>query len=614
MKTLSYILGICLFTFYSSLAQSEFKATTIEYGTFEGETLPLRDYENSVVSTDLSNPIVIDQMTRLASKSTSDALPIGPDPLAQNTQPTRAAREILVNFVGSFIGEAGGALPPDPTGAAGPNHYVHGVNLSIKIFDKNGNVLTGPTPLSTFLGTANDDGDPIVMYDQLADRFFVSQFRTIDDALIIGVSTSPDPTGSYFVYSFPLDSFPDYPKYAVWPNAYYLAANKFVGTPVYALDRNTMLAGGPNPTIIGFDLPGLVMNPSALFSPEPANLVGNTAPPDVPGYVVYLQDDTWFGVSFDHVKVWEIDPDFATPGNSTISAPSLIAVQPFDSAFNPLGMADIDQPLTDQKLASQSGIISYMANYRSFGGHNSFLFNFNVDVDGNNRAGIRWIELRNTGTAPWQVHQEGTWTRDDGEHRFMGSMGIDNEGNIALAYSRGSEENAVGLYFTGRLETDPLGQMSFEEQEIQEGLGVQVNTSRYGDYAQMTMDPDGETFWFTSQYYMAINQWTTRIAAFNLENIPILDIGDTSKDETDIIIIPIHQDNYEIRLTTPQDLGAVRYEVIDGQGRSIYSGTLRKNVDHYSGSFSSAALASGMYVVRIFNSGNFRRTKKVLIN
>ncbi len=609
-----YLVSISLILAVSpSMSQSSFKASSIEYGTFLGETKAFRDYETLVPAADPDNVIEIRNNMRRPGKSKSNALPLGADPLSQISSPTRAAKEVLVNFVGTFIGESGGARPPDPTGAAGPNHYVHGVNISIKIFDKNGNVLAGPTSLSSFLGSGNNDGDPIVMYDQLADRFFISQFRTSDDALIIGVSTTPDPTGTYYLYSFPLDSFPDYPHYSVWPDAYFLTANKFIGNTTYALDRQAMVAGEPNPVIIGFDLPGIVFNPNTVFSPEPANLLGTSFPTDVPGYIVYLQDDAWFGVSFDHVKVWEIEPDFANPGNSTISAPSLIAVQPFDSIFFSITEGDVGQPLTSQKLSSQAGIISYMANYRSFGTHNSFIVNFNVDVDGNNRSGIRWIELRNTDTGPWSVHQEGTWTRDDGEHRFMGSMGIDINGNIALAYSRGSVNNAVGLYYTGRLESDPLGQMSFEEQLIQEGLGVQLGTNRYGDYSQMTMDPDGETFWFTSQYFMAINQWTTKITAFNLENIPLLGNADSFTGESELLVYPRDEEVYDMVLRNTADLGELKYELIDIQGRMATQSRLERSTDGYHGSFSKATLAKGVYVVRVSNNATFSLSKKVII-
>lgn len=613
MKNINYLLTILLFAGTVGYSQSSFEAASIEYGTFLGETLPFSEYETVTPVTDLDNPTFIQNNLRRPTKSNPDALPLGPDPMVQEDASTRAAREILVNFDGSSVGEAGNFIPPDPTGAVGPNHYVHAVNTIVKIFDKSGNVLAGPTALSTFLNSGNNDGDPIVMYDQLADRFFVSQFRTSDDALIIGVSTTPDPTGTYNLYSFPLDAFPDYPHYGVWPDAYYLTANKFTGNRVYALDRAAMIAGAANPTIVGFNLPGVVFNPNTVFSPEPANLLGTTAPANVPGYIVYLQDDGWPGVTFDHIKIWEINVDFITPANSTISAPDLIAVQPFDSTFFVFGSGDIPQPNTSQRLDSQAGIISYMANYRSFPGHNSFLINFNVDVNGQNRAGIRWIELRNTGTGSFSIHQEGTWTLNDGESRFMGSMGMDTSGNIALAYSVGSANTAVGLRYTGRLEGDPLGQMSFEEQVIEEGFGWQIGTNRYGDYAHLTMDPDGETFWFTSQYFKFVNQWYTKIAAFNLENIPILGNEDLTANEAQMAIYPLSGDQYEVFLSSTKDLGDLQFDLIDIQGRNVTKGRLDTSGQNHRGVFNKGSLASGVYIVRVTNNSGFSQSKKVII-
>ncbi len=612
MKKFYYLLAVCVLAGTVGIAQSSFAPVSVEYGTFLGETIPLRDYPTVVPGNGIDGIRIIPNNMRTAPKTNPDALPLGPDPLAQVDAPFRAPQEILQNFDGINLNE-GGAIPPDPTGAAGPNHYVHAVNLVIKIFDKTGNLLVGPTTLGSFLGNGSSNGDPIVMYDQLADRFFVSQFQTSNDALIVGVSTTPDPTGTYNVYSFPLNAFPDYPHYSVWPDAYYLTANKFVGNTTYALDRAAIIAGAGAPAIIGFNLPGVVSNPNTVFSPEPANLLGTTFPAGVPGYIVYLQDDAWGGVAFDHLKVWEIDIDFVTPGNSTISAPDLIALQPFDGTFFPFGTGDIRQPSTTQRIDAISGVISYMANYRSFAGHNSWLINFNVDIDGSNTSGIRWIELRNTGTGPWSVFQEGTWTLPDGESRFMGSMAMDINGNIALAYNIGSENTNVGIRFTGRLDGDPAGLMSFEEQIIQDGVSRQSTTNRFGDYAQMTMDPDGVTFWHTAEYFRFHNNWQTKVAAFNLDNLPILGGAEARKDEAEMAVYPLSGGVYEVFLNSTKDLGNVQYEILDIQGRKVSQGVLNNSGETYRSTFNKGSMAIGVYVVRAFNNSNFNQSKKVVI-
>lgn len=500
--------------------------STIATGTFIGKTEPLRDLPiMQPIDPAVTQVKIIENNLRANEKVNDNALPLGPDEIRQYSFGNRSANALGANFDGSNIGEAGGFLPPDPTGAVGPNHYVHAVNVVVKIFDKEGNLLTGPTFLGDFLQSGNNNGDPIVMYDHLADRFFVSQFRTADDALIIGVSETPDPTGAYNLYEYPLDDFPDYPHYSVWPDGYYLTANKFEGNTTYVLDREAMINGDPDPGIIGFNLPGVVNNTNTVFSPEPANLTGFDFPADIPGYIVYLQDDGWGGIDFDHLKIWEIDIDFENPGNSTISEPLEVATEPYDSVFAPFGEGDIEQPGTTQKISSQAGIISYAANYRSFEDYNSWLITFNVDVDGNDTSGIRWIELRNSDTQGWSIFQEGTYAPDDGQSRFMSSAAMDAFGNVGLAFNIGSENLATGIRYTGRFVDDPLGELTLDEVTIVDGIGVNTGNNRFGDYAHLTVDPNQFSFWHTSQYFNGANAWFTRVAEFSLSGGFATDVG-----------------------------------------------------------------------------------------
>lgn len=515
------VLGL-LCSFYSS-AQSEFPPVNISEGKFLGETIPLRDMPVAEEWTgDPETAFEIPLSVRTSGRMKSNALPIGADPLIQTEPPFRASSNVLLDFEGADINESGGFVPPDPSGAAGPNHYVHAINVRVKIFDKTGTLLVGPVAIGAFLGSGNNDGDPIIMYDQLADRWFVSQFRVSDNALIMGVSTTPDPTGTYYVYEYSLSTFPDYPHYTVWPDAYYLTANKS-GLTTYAFERDVMLAGGPNPGLRGFTLPGVVQAPNAVFSPEPSNLLGTDYIEGAPNYIVYLQDDAWGGVAIDHVKIWELSIDW--DGVSTISAPLEIPVTPFDSQFQPFGAGDINQPGTGQRIDCIQKIISYMANYRSFPTHNSFVFNFNVDIDGADTAGIRWIELRNVGTGPFVLFQEGTWTVADGDSRFMGSSSIDEEGNIALAYNVASSTTPAAIRYTGRMAGDPLGMMTFPETTIINGPGVQTFSNRFGDYAQMTMDLNNRTFWHTAEYFQGTNSWATRVAALQFIADKTDDVG-----------------------------------------------------------------------------------------
>lgn len=511
-------------------AQEHFAPSSVITGTYLGETIPLR-------SAALHNPeeTGINELTIIPNgyEGSFDNLVTGRSQstnIQRNFGPLRTVG-LDQNFDGANATESG-SVPPDPTGAVGPNHYVHSVNSFVKIFDKEGTLLVGPVALGTFLGNGSNSGDPIVMYDQLADRWFVSQFGTAQNSLVLGVSTTNDPTGTYNVYEYVFGAFPDYPHYSVWPDGYYLSINEGGGGPnnnrsVYVMDREAMLAGETQPEMAEFQLPNLISNPTTIFNSGPAHLTGLQFPEDTPGFISYLQDDSWSGtITQDHLKVWEIDLDWDNINNSTISTPQEIVLDDFDSLFAQFGVGEINQPGTSQELAAQGGIISYASNYRSFPNHNSWLITFNIDVDGNDTSGVRWIELRNTNAnSEWTLHQEGTYAPDDGNSRFMSSGGIDAAGNIAIAFSIGGASTPVGLNYTGRYEQDPLGTLTVAETTIIEGNGVQTFANRYGDYAHLTMDPDNFTFWFTSQYFQSTNTWTSRITSFRLADEFQNDLG-----------------------------------------------------------------------------------------
>lgn len=527
------LLLVLLSTGFIASSQEANTATTVGSGTYLGQTGPLRDYPTvqSQPSYGVSELNIIENNFGTFQGINESALPYGEDPIAQRAAGQFNSFAPIVNFDGANASE-GLATPPDPTGAVGPNHYVQAVNVVVKIYDKAGALLAGPTFLGDFLGDNQNSGDPIIIYDHLADRWFVSQFNTGTDALVIAISKGPDPTGDYDLYQFELDAFPDYPHYAIWPDAYYVTANKSAGNTTYALDRDAMLAGDPNPAILGFNLPGVVPNPNTVFSPEPANLTGFTFPSDIPGYIVYLQDDGWSNaITFDHLKVWEIDVDFDNPANATISEPLEIPVTPFDSFFAPFGAGEQEQPGTNQNIDMISGVISYASNYRTFEDHNSWLITFNTDVDGeNSTSGIRWIELRNNETDDWSVFQEGTYAPDDGLSRFMGSGAMDGQGNIGLAFNIAGPDTPVGVSYTGRFDGDEAGVMTVAEEVIVEGGGVQTTTNRFGDYSHLSMDPDNFTFWHTTEYFSSNNNWTTRIAAFSLSDGFEIDLGVISID------------------------------------------------------------------------------------
>ena len=565
----------------TSYTHAQERPSEVFQGRFIGKTIPLRDFERSQSQKYKINEIkIIPNNLRANEKLDPTGLPLdGRDPMRQPfIGKSTPSYSIEQNFDGISIDESGGATPPDPTGAVGPNHYINAVNSVLKIFDKSGNLLVGPTPLGTFLGNGTNYGDPIVMYDQLADRFFVSQFGTASNSIVLGVSETSDPTGSYFVYEFVFNSFPDYPHFSIWHDGYYLTANKS-GEYVYVLERDVILNGGDDPQIAGFIPPGIVLNPNTVKSPATANLLGSYYSEDEPGYLTYLQDDGWStSITNDHLKVWEINMDWASVESSTISTPLEIPLNAFDSVFAPFGSGDLEQPGTGQNIDMIGGIISYAANYRVFENHNSWVVTFNVDVDGNDTAGIRWVELRNNNTDDWTVYQEGTYAPDDGNSRFMGSSAIDAQGNIGLGFNIGSPTMPVGISYTGRYEGDPLGEMTQAETIIIDGVGVQTYSNRFGDYSHLTMDPDGFTFWHTAEYFKQNNTWQSRIASFmmsggfenDLAILDIVNLEDGILSDTETIEVRIRNLGTENQTNFPIEL------YLDGvlMATETYTGTI----------------------------------------
>lgn len=526
MKKKFYVLAIGLIATTTLFAQQKYPPTEVITGTFIGETVSMREYALNQIddANDPKNQVMVPNESNTPFEFVETTTII---PNLQTEKGKIITQPLQENFIGSGSFESG-FFPPDPTGAVGPDHYVHSVNSLVKIFDKSGTLEVGPINLGTFLGIPSNSGDPIVKYDQLADRWVVSEFGSLNNSLAIGVSTTSDPAGTYNVYQYVFSGFPDYPKYGLWHDGYYGTVNlNGQTTQGFVMERDQMLVGGPAPQIIIFNLPDIIINPNQVKSPEPASLLGTTYDSDAPGYITYLQDDGWTGaITFDHLKVWEIDVDWTNVGNSTISAPLEITTDPFDSGeLFGNGNGAIRQPGTSQRLAGHGGIVSFPAYYRQFGTHNSWLITFNTFIDAMETGGIRWIELRNDGSSDWSIFQEGTYSIADGHDRLMSSAAMDAEGNIAMGYTTASENLAVSLRYTGRFNGDPLGEMTVAETVIINGPGVRTNSNRYGDYSHITMDPNNFTFWFTSDYFSSNNQWNTQVASFNLGNVFVTDVG-----------------------------------------------------------------------------------------
>jgi hypothetical protein len=462
------------------------------------------------------------------------------DAAVQSDASTTAIGATIANFEGlSNADNPFEVSPPDPNGEVGPNHYVEMVNLVFAVYAKSGARVLGPLTLGTLWdGFALDDctdlsGDPVVVYDQLANRWILTQFTTRGPIYYncVAISATGDPTGAYYRYAFSTGvNFPDYPKYGVWPNAYFLSTREFApddsfaGDGAYALERRAMLRGDPSARAVQFMLPP----GNARYLPGdgllPSDLDGSARPPDgSPNYFVGTMDDGGpYGATFDGLNIFSFSVTWSANPSGTFGLTAQLPVAAFDSIFPcaPTSRSCIPQPQTGNKV----DILSYRQRptfrlaYRNFGTYEALVTNQSVEARPG-IAGVRWYEIRRT-AGVFSVHQQGTYAPADGVHRWMGSAAMDRLGNLALGYSVSNADTVFpGIRYTGRLAGDPLGEMTLGEAVLIDGAGSQRVSARWGDYTDLTVDPtDDCTFWYVNEYYQRSSQrgWQTRIGSFRL--------------------------------------------------------------------------------------------------
>ncbi|HNY02356.1 MAG TPA: hypothetical protein PKG48_07210, partial [Bacteroidales bacterium] len=406
---------------------------------------------------------------------------VGVDPVVQPFFGDQVTDTTIQNFDG--VG-ANGSYPPDTDGDVGPNHYMQVVNCRFAVYDKNGNKLMGPSNNSTiFNGLPNNsnDGDAIVLYDENADRWLFSQFSLPNYPNgpfyeNVAISQTNNPTGSWYRYQFQFSDMPDYPKLAVWGDGYYMTIRRFsagsgswLGPAAVAMERDKMIAGQATAQMVMFNLP------SSSEGTQAADCDSDFPPAGTPCPVCYLAM-----TATGSVRLYDFHVDWTTPANSTFAQSASIPI----SAFTTYTGNAIPQKGTSQKLDAMSGKrIMFRMPFRKFNDHWSMLLSTTVNAGGT--AGIRWLELRNV-AGTWSLYQEGTYAPADGNYRWMGSIGMDSLGNIALGYSVSSSNLFPSIRYTGRLANDPLGQMTIAEKGIINGGGSQTNSDgRWGDYSAM---------------------------------------------------------------------------------------------------------------------------------
>ncbi len=498
----------------------------------------------------------------------------------QSAQGARAAIALAASFDGlgaSMTVGPGTNHPPPPrnpsdnTIAVSRDRVVQIVNTQLAVFTKTGEVLYGPVSTNTlfagFGGVCEErpNGDAVVRYDQLADRwlFVVPIFRRTrldlhrgergapappgqtaspsaaarpgpppplpepaprtgtppspptegTYAMCYAVSATPDPLGPYYRYAFERPLFPDYPRPAVWPDGYYIptsTGDDVIQKHVCVAERSKMLAGQPaREQCIVVDGVNFL---------NAADLDGRTLPPRGAPEIVMAAGGTQLKKSLDDdaVFAWSMHVDWVDPSKTRLEGPARIPVAPYRYLCGGQLTNCVPQPGTDRRLDAQGDKIMARLVYRNLGGRETIVAVHSVDTAAGG-GGVRWYEFLLDKNRGVRLVQQGTYA-PDGFFRWMASPAIDRAGNIALGYSFGGTPHFAGQRITARLAGDPPGQMTFHETALAEGEAAQTNTLRWEDYAQTAMDPgDDCTIWYVGDYLKKdASGYSTRIGAFRV--------------------------------------------------------------------------------------------------
>lgn len=533
----------------------------------------------------------------------SDDIKYGEDvSVRQTAMGSRQAQAPIVNWLGQ---SGGGSYPPDPTGAAGPDNYVQAVNATnYRIYSKTGAIQFTGNLNSLWSPVTNGGGDPIVMFDKYADRWFISQFSDSGNQIYIAISQTNDPAGAYYAYTFTSPQFPDYLKFSIWADGYYMTSNQ--SPKVFCFERDQMLIGNPASRAV-YD----AYTPSnpvfGFYCPLPADADGQLPPAGTPCPFFAYTDNAWGGGSIDGIEILKMAVTWGTTPTAVISADAIVPLSAFDSSADP-NWDDITQPGTTAKLDGGGSILEYRAPWRKWVGYNSVVLNFSVKISPTQRS-TRWCELRqDQGTGIWSLMQEGTYTPDT-DSRWMGSIAMDDNGSIAFCYAKSSSTISPSLCYTGRLASDPLGTMTFAEQTVVTGTGAQTGTNRFGDYSHTSLDPDGITFWHTGEYIKS-GLPATRVYSFQL--VPgNLGINESLAQP----VFTVYQSENKLNFTAEKLFSNEEFvvDLFDISGKQINGKKITPTSNRFETTIDINGLAKGAYLVRVGNS-NFQRVIKTVIN
>jgi hypothetical protein len=539
------------------------------------------------------------------------------DPVVQSEYGSFTTKSLV-----NWGGQTGSSCPPDPTGAVGTNYYVQAINATpFKIFNKTTGTQVGTVRQlgNLWSPTVSNDGDPIVLYDKFADRWFMAQFKFSGSYKIyIAISTTNDPTGTYYCYTFSSSQMPDYGKFSIWQDGYYMTSNQNT-QKVLIFERAQMLLGNTSSRMITKNFTTSPPSDGGFFCPLSADADGQLPPAGTPCPIFTYEDNGWGAGYVDRINIYNLAVNWVpTTPTATFTGPTQLPTLAFDASYDG-GWLDISQYGSTQKLDGIGGVFTFRAQHRVWTGYNSVVLCMGVKTGVGTQRGIRWFELRQTGGV-WSIYQQGTYGPADGLNRWVGSIAMDDNGSIGMAYAvAGSGGTGGNVYpsirYTGRRAGDlPLGTMSFAETTAIAGTGAITNCSqRFGDYSHTSLDPsDGLTFWHTGEYGTSGGGYGTRIFSFQ---IPLVTGIEEEKNLTSPGVI-VYKSGFNINIKAdhlPSNNQMV-IDLFDINGQKITGKTIVPISNSFETTFNVQGLATGTYLVRVGEPNtSFQKVTKVII-
>ena len=507
-----------------------------------------------------------------------------------------------ISILSNWEGLKSKYLRSDNNIAVGPNHVVQMINSAlfssyIRVWNKTGDIIINKANMYDLVGEP-DYGDPNIIYDEKADRWVITFLYSDSDArLIIMASVTNDPTGEWYYYDFETTGgFPDYEKVAVWGNSYVVTTAQ-ANPNVYLLNRESILNGTGASPVIKFLIPKF--KNIGWQAASPVQQTGSMDLPEGEPAIIWRVWDNWWHPPYsdvDQLELFELDIDWATPLSATMTGPIALPIEVYNSNLCGINSNTcLEQPGTTVRLWPLSNFITDKSKYMNFGDYQSIVGVHVCRVNEAGTAGQRWYELRKYPGGEWYVYQQGTYS-PTADHRFIGSISINEDGTIALGYNITSSTIYPGMRMTGRAVCDPINLMTAPEAISKNGTASN-KTLDYGDYNSLVTDPVDGSFWFSGQYNVS-NKWSSNVVHFTVDGCldeKSLPLENTSL--SDLTISPIPASNLITVGLQSDGQSTVVIQIYDMSGKLVLQKSFMAGIGKNTFSFYINELASGAYVL-----------------